>query len=74
MVNGFELKREIAKFEYVSNDTRDKVMDIRGIDTIKETALPTRATTASAGYDILTPINIKLNPGESIVVPTFFKM
>ena len=73
MVNGFEIKREIAKFEYVSNDTRDKVMDIMGIDTIKETALPTRATAASAGYDILTPINIKLNPGESMVVPTFLR-
>ena len=30
MENGFEIKREIAQFEYVSNDTRDKVMDIMG--------------------------------------------
>lgn len=32
--------------------------------------LPVRGTTQSAGYDFFTPVNIHLNPGESIVVPT----
>ncbi len=32
--------------------------------------LPVRATAGSAGYDIKTPWDIRLNPGESLRVPT----
>ena len=32
--------------------------------------LPKRATSGSAGYDICTPIDISLKPGESIKIPT----
>lgn len=32
--------------------------------------LPKRATRGSAGYDFFAPIEIKLNPGETIKIPT----
>ncbi|MCR4739267.1 MAG: deoxyuridine 5'-triphosphate nucleotidohydrolase [Lachnospiraceae bacterium] len=32
--------------------------------------LPKRATVGSAGYDFFSPINIELNPGETIKIPT----
>lgn len=35
-------------------------------DNIK---LPKRATTGSAGYDFFTPCDIKLNPGETKIIP-----
>ena len=44
------------------------VLHIREIyDSIK---LPKRATKGSAGYDFYAPENIKLNPGETIKIPT----
>lgn len=39
-------------------------------DTIK---IPTRATVGSAGYDIITPFDIDLQPNESMKVPTGLK-
>ena len=40
-------------------------------DSVYDTiALPKRATSGSAGYDICTPIDISLKPGESIKIPT----
>ena len=36
----------------------------------EEIKLPKRATAGSAGYDICTPIDICLKPGESIKIPT----
>lgn len=35
--------------------------------------LPKRSTKSSAGYDIHTPMPIYLNPGESIVIPTYLR-
>lgn len=35
--------------------------------------LPKRATIGSAGYDFYCPVQIKLNPGESIKIPTGIK-
>lgn len=32
--------------------------------------LPTRATNGSAGYDFKSPMDIELNPGETIKIPT----
>lgn len=32
--------------------------------------LPVRATAGSAGHDISTPINIELDPGEKMLIPT----
>lgn len=32
--------------------------------------LPKRATTGSAGYDFFTPVEITLNPGDTVKIPT----
>lgn len=56
-------------FEYISDDEIDKEKIINAI--IPE--LPTRATKHSAGYDIQTPMDIDLKPGESVVIPTLLK-
>ena len=51
---------------WVSSSLTEK--EIREIyDGIK---LPKRATSGSAGYDFYAPINIKLAPGQDIVIPT----
>lgn len=42
--------------------------DVRAI--YREIRLPLRATALSAGYDFYAPMQIALNPGESIMVPT----
>ena len=33
-------------------------------------AIPRRATSGSAGYDFFTPVEISLNPGDTVSVPT----
>lgn len=40
---------------------------IQAYETI---SLPIRATSGSAGYDFVSPIDFKLYPGESITIPT----
>ena len=32
--------------------------------------LPTRGTINSAGYDLITPVNFTLKPGETVKIPT----
>lgn len=32
--------------------------------------IPTRATVGSAGYDFVTPVAIRLQPGQSVLIPT----
>ena len=69
--------KEIAAFEKVScNQFRtaaEKVerwaeLDIERIfSTIR---LPKRATSGSAGYDILSPFSFELAPGEEVLIPT----
>ena len=70
----------IAKFERVSeerfiNDLK-KCFPERSIDRKKakeiyeSIRLPKRATAGSAGYDICTPVEISLKPGESVKIPT----
>lgn len=68
--------QKIAKFEKVSFDQYKKDF----IETLGNTFsveriydginLPKRATKGSAGYDFFAPIDIKLNPGQSIKIPT----
>ena len=36
--------------------------------------LPVRATSGSAGYDFFSPVDIELNPGEMMTVPTGIKV
>ena len=59
----------IAKFERVSEAQLKKdSTHMEGVPLPVE--LPVRATTGSAGYDIKTPWAIRLEPGESLRIPT----
>ncbi|MBQ8933724.1 MAG: deoxyuridine 5'-triphosphate nucleotidohydrolase [Lachnospiraceae bacterium] len=69
----------IAKFQKVSLDRwKRDIQDIFGGSISGEEAeklweqirLPKRATAGSAGYDICTPVDICLKPGESMKIPT----
>lgn len=65
----------VGKFEKVSLEQwhKDYGDDSEGIgDKILEEIIkiPTRATQNSAGYDIVTPFDIDLKPGESMKIPT----
>lgn len=72
----------IAKFEKVSfeqfkNDLMDTFESYRDykmlgdVDEIYDNIkLPTRSTSHSAGYDISIPYDVKLEPGETIKIPT----
>ena len=69
--------KKIAKFEKVSfeqfrgayaDDFGGTTEEIQKVyDSI---ALPKRATSGSAGYDFYTPVDITLEPGQTIKVPT----
>ena len=49
-------------FINVSNEEVDKIYS--------EIMLPKRATIGSAGYDFFAPVEINLNPSESMLIPT----
>ncbi len=69
--------KQVAKFEKVTleqfindwqNQWDDEIVTIKEIhDYIK---LPRRATSGSAGYDFFLPMDIVVNPNESILIPT----
>ena len=65
------------KFEKVSErEYCNKVIPFNGCPNSIDRdhlPLPKRATTGSAGYDFVTPVDILLKPNESIVVPTCIK-
>ncbi len=68
---------KVAKFEKVSFDQfLDAFRDEFGCDdeTIRSiydsVKLPKRATAGSAGYDFYTPVDIKLEPGQTVKIPT----
>ncbi len=66
--------KRIARFEKVSKeqflaDWLD-TFGTDGSDVYDTITLPRRATSGSAGYDICTPIEITLAPGESAKIPT----
>ncbi len=69
----------IARFEKVSfeqflkdyNDTFDYGESEDNVKRIWEgITLPKRATKGSAGYDFVTPVNIALDIGQTIKIPT----
>ncbi|MGB4440137.1 MAG: deoxyuridine 5'-triphosphate nucleotidohydrolase [Sedimentibacter sp.] len=68
--------RTIAKFEKVSIDQfkKDWIDTFGQSDNIEEIynsiKLPKRATVGSAGYDFYSPLNFKLEPKETIKIPT----
>jgi len=68
--------RTIAKFEKVSIDQfkKDWIDTFGQSDNIEEIynsiKLPKRATVGSAGYDFYSPLDFKLEPKETIKIPT----
>ena len=63
-----------ARFEYISDDQIEKFINGYELDVqFEEPALPRRATEKSAGYDIISPMTIDLEPEEEVIVPTFLK-
>ncbi|MBR5731545.1 MAG: deoxyuridine 5'-triphosphate nucleotidohydrolase [Firmicutes bacterium] len=71
------MPERVAKFEKVSKEqfAADFVSCIGGNAAAAErlyenVKLPVRATAGSAGYDIISPVDFVLEPGQSIKVPT----
>lgn len=67
----------IRGFEFVSSEQWEK--DIEGLKhensyNQQDVRLPRRATARSAGYDIFSPIDFELFPGEEIKIPLGFKI
>ena len=66
--------KRIARFEKVSKEQfLADYLDTFGTDgsAVYDTiTLPRRATSGSAGYDIITPVDVTLAPGESAKIPT----
>lgn len=64
--------QRIAQFEKVSYEQFKKDWDLQGEPeaVYNSLKLPKRATKGSAGYDFFAPVDITLNPGETIKIPT----
>lgn len=69
--------QRIAKFHKVSEEQfRQGWIDTFGEsnadvqDIYAKIKLPRRATSGSAGYDFFTPVDVMLQPGETIKIPT----
>ena len=66
--------KRIARFEKVSKEQfLNDWLDTFGTDgaAVYETiSIPRRATSGSAGYDICTPCDVTLVPGETAKIPT----
>ena len=70
--------KRIAKFHKVSEerfvadwkDTFPETRESAITDIYNEIKLPARATAGSAGYDFYAPVDLTLNPGETVKIPT----
>ena len=70
--------KRIAKFHKVSaerfmadwKDTFPETAEETIADIYNKIKLPGRATAGSAGYDFFSPVDITLNPGETVKIPT----
>ena len=70
--------RRIAKFHKVSEarfledwkDTFGEVSTEEAREIYKGISLHVRATTGSAGYDFFAPVEVTLQPGETVKIPT----
>ena len=70
--------KRIAKFHKVSSeqfakdwkDTFGEVSDAEIQKIYDSLRLPKRATTGSAGYDFYAPVDVTMNPGEIVKIPT----
>lgn len=61
-------KNKIAKFEKISLEQFLK--DSGTASDYQNVKIPKRATTGSAGYDLILPFDVKLNPGEGKLIHT----
>lgn len=65
------MAKRIAKFFKVSIEQFEKAVGEKDLkEVLDKITLPVRATAGSAGYDFVTPFDVTLRPGESIVIPT----
>ena len=64
------MKMSIAKFTHVSEAQYAEAMQGRACLPLNEIALPKRATTGSAGYDFVSPVEVTVEPGETALIPT----
>ena len=70
--------KRIAKFHKVRaerfmadwKDTFPETAEETIADIYNKIKLPVRATAGSAGYDFFSPVDITLNPGETVKIPT----
>ena len=70
--------KRIAKYHKVSaerfmadwKDTFPETAEETIVDIYNKIKLPVRATAGSAGYDFFSPVDITLNPGETVKIPT----
>lgn len=70
--------KRIAKFHKVSaerfmadwKDTFPETAEETIADIYNKIKLPVRATAGSAGYDFFSPVDITLDPGETVKIPT----
>ena len=70
--------KRIAKFHKVSaerfmadwKDTFPETAEETIADIYNKIKLPVRATAGSAGYDFYAPVDLTLNPGETVKIPT----
>lgn len=80
ILTGLLTDKKVRGFEFIStnqamNDLSEFVYKDEVINLLlnRELKLPKRATKNSAGYDVFSPIDFTLQPGEEIKVPTLFK-
>lgn len=70
--------RRIAKFHKVSKerfladwqDTFGETSPEEAEEIYENISLPKRATAGSAGYDFFAPVEVTMNPGETVKIPT----
>lgn len=63
-------ERFLADFK----DTFENLTDDEILKVYDEIELPRRATYKSAGYDIFSPVDITLKPGETVKIPTSLRV
>jgi len=73
------MSSRIAAFEKVSFPRFEEALvsftDKGSVDALyEELCAPKRATSGSAGYDFYAPFEFELKPGESLTVPTGFRV
>ena len=68
-------KFEKVSYEQFNNDIKKELYfdDILSDQAYRNITLPRRATSKSAGYDLVSPIDFILNPNNEIKVPTGIK-